>query len=707
MRRPLCILCFGALGAQLTFAFLPQAVFLPFAAFFVLAMLLCAVWRKSVGMGCLALGVILGLVLAGGTALRIKRFNARYADREAVLVARVENVSDSYYTGMVSAELYVESVDGESAAFRCLSPCMPTCDAGDRITGRFLLSVPDESDRIENYADDLFFLAEYEDGFSSLGKVYTFRAVTHRIQQALSAALRKGLNEEEGGVLAAISVGDRTHLTTEIKTAYRAAGLSHVLVISGMHVTILCGGLFRSRQRERSRRSRVAQAWFSILMAILLAGITGFTPSVLRASGVVFVSACGTLLLAPADALTSLGVVGLCMTLGNSYAVCDVGFELSFAAVLGTLSGAALARYIQKSWCAWRNENVKIPKPAGRVSLRLRSLRANLCESFCVALCASLATFPVLLLRGMSASLYAVLSSIVMLWIVQPMMLLGLGAALTGLVSWMQPLYWVLAFCGKILAHWLTAWAKAVASLPYAQLAFETEYAVVACLLLVALGFVAVRNKVRIRLAVPVLLLVAGLSITLGNKLEQDVVSVTLLGSRTAPVVVVTENRQAMVLFRGGSSAQYQVEQYLEKRSIENNAVLWIDLRLDPTTDYTPNGANALSISEMESYTTEQCTVGDTQANILRTGTGVLVLLQVGNQRLAVLNGNVQATQTVEVNYLLASAASPTEAVEFDTVLTLSDNYSWLESNDAAQCIVGESGMKLRLRPSGGVQIRR
>ena len=71
-----------------------------------------------------------------------------------------------------------------------------------------------------------------------LGESRSFRARTARLQSRLSAALRRGMAEGPAGVLAAMVTGDRTHLSTRLRNAYRGAGLSHVLVVSGM----LCFG---------------------------------------------------------------------------------------------------------------------------------------------------------------------------------------------------------------------------------------------------------------------------------------------------------------------------------------------------------------------------------------------------------------------------------------------------------------------------------
>ena len=113
-----------------------------------------------------------------------------------------------------------------------------------------------------------------------------------------------------------------------------------MLVVSGMHVSILCGDILSSLlpyEWEQSYRRRRRRAVFRSLLAFLLMGVTGFTPSVCRAAVAVWVGALGVWLYGPPDTLTSLAVAGIVMTAGNSYAVCDIGFELSFAAVVGTV----------------------------------------------------------------------------------------------------------------------------------------------------------------------------------------------------------------------------------------------------------------------------------------------------------------------------------------------------------------------------------
>ena len=342
MRRPLCVFCAGTLGLELVCAFLPQTGrFVPFAAFFIAGLLwaLAGRLRKSLAWGygiCLILGAALGLVLTGSTQAKWDAIQTAYDGRSVLLEAEVENTTSSYSPGRVRAVLQVKMVDREAAYLRVECASLPACSPGDRVKGRFALEMPDDTARLNALADGIALNAAYEKGFALLGQSTSFCARTARLQKRLSAALRQGMASGPAGVLAAMVTGDRTHLSKELRTAYRDAGLSHVLVVSGMHVSILCGDVLgrllpNRKKRLRGYTGRRVRALFSAVLALLLVGVTGFTPSVLRAAGAVWLSALGVWVYGPPDALTSLGVAGVLMTAGNSYAVCDVGFQLSFA----------------------------------------------------------------------------------------------------------------------------------------------------------------------------------------------------------------------------------------------------------------------------------------------------------------------------------------------------------------------------------------
>ena len=663
---------------------------MPFAAFFVaVCLLLCIPDRTRKASLCLLLGAAAGLAAVRHTDARLAGVQAQYAGQTVVLTAEVELVSPSYYPGIVDAVLRVERVNGKAADLRVECDALPQCEAGERVEGRFVLEVPEPAERTALFADGAALLAKEPQAFARLGQGSSFRARTSRLQKRLSASLRKGLSEDVGGVLAAMTVGDRNHLSSALRSAYRGAGLSHVLVVSGMHVSILCGDVFGRRRRERSYRSRRVKALFTAFLALLLAGVTGFTPSVCRAAVAVWVSALGVWVYGASDALTSLAAAGILMTARNSYAVCDIGFELSFAAVLGTLAGAELSRHLHALFAAHATRKKK-PSVLQRI---LRHVRSSLTETVCIGVCASAATFPVLVLRGLSVSLWAVASGVAVLWLVQPMLLLSLGTAFAGLVPAAGPLYTMIGKAAEFLTGLLNRWAVWVSAKPGAGLYFDTNYAALVCLLLMALCGLAHLWKVRLRVAVPGILMTVVLAIGVGNALCRDVVHVDLVGSANSPAVVVSQNHTAVVLFRGGASTQRAVENQLARRGVTTVELL-ADLRLDPENACTLPARTMcqVAVQPVGSAVTRQTQTAAVET--LRTRFGCLVRLTIGEQQFVTVSGTVTLAEPVRVQWLLASPAKP-EAVQWEQLLSRSDHYQWMQGGEAVYA-------SLSLRPSGG-----
>ena len=666
---------------------------MPFAAFFVaVCLLLCIPDRTRKASLCLLLGAAAGLAAARHTNARLEQTLEKYAGQTVALTAEVESVSASYYPGIVDAVLRVERVNGRAAEFRVECDTLPVCEAGERVEGRFALEAPEPADRTTFFADGAALLAKEPQAFARLGQGSSFRARTSRLQKRLSASLRKGLSEDAGGVLAAMTVGDRNHLSSALCSAYRGAGLSHVLVVSGLHVSILCGDILSSLlpyEWEQSYRRRRYWAIFKALLAVLLAGVTGFTPSVCRAAVAVWVSALGVWVYGASDALTSLAAAGILMTARNSYAVCDIGFELSFAAVLGTLAGAELSRHLHALFAAHATRKKK-PAVLQRI---LRHVRSSLTETVCIGVCASAATFPVLVLRGLSVSLWAVASGVAVLWLVQPMLLLSLGTAFAGLVPAAGPLYTMIGKAAEFLTGLLNRWAVWVSAKPGAGLYFDTNYAALVCLLLMALCGLAHLWKVRLRVAVPGLLLTAVLAIGVGNALCRDVVHVDLVGSANSPAVVVSQNHTAVVLFRGGASTQRALENQLARRGVTTVELL-ADLRLDPENACTLPARTMcrVAVQPVGSAVTRQTSTAAVET--LHTRSGCLVRLTIGEQQFVTVSGTVTLAEPVRAQWLLASPAKP-EAVQWEQLLSRSDHYQWMQGGEAVYA-------SLSLRPSGG-----
>ena len=407
-------------------------------------------------------------------------------------------------------------------------------------------------------------------------------------------------------------------------------------------------------------------------------GVTGFTPSVCRAAVAVWVSALGVWVWGPPDALTSLAAAGILMTAVNSYAVWDIGFELSFAAVVGTVAGNACIRRIRdtRDRRFWVKAGENLQKPVRRPWYsKLPKGVQGLAESACIAACASAATFPVLVLRGLSVSAWAVVSSIAVLWMVQPLLLLGLAVAFVGLVPWLAPVHGVLSRAADLLTGLLNGWAVWLSTKPGASIYFNTAYAALVCLLLCGLWVLAFRWRVRLRVALPGILLAAAVGIGLGNALSRDVVHIDLVGSAQAPAVVIAQNDRAVVLFRGGSAAQRAVENQLARRGVRT-VELVVDLRMNAKTACTLPAQQGIRAERLPVNTSRKLRCTPAAVELLRTREGCLVRLSIGNRQFVTLNGKAELAQSLQTEWLIATPKKP-ETVQYQKLLALR-SYSWM-----------------------------
>ena len=637
---------------------------MPFAAFFVAFLLLLCIPRRSRKLAvCLLLGALAGLCAVYTTNARLERTRANYAGRTVLLTAEVERADSTYFSDTVDATLWVESVNNSPAGFRITCAELPACAAGQRVQGWFALQQPDMEERTAQYADGIALQAEplaEKPQLTVLGESGSFRARTHRLQQKLSESLRRKMHRDTGGVLAAMTVGDRSGLSAQLRSAYRGAGLSHVLVVSGMHVSILCGDIlsvllpYRWEQSYRRRRRRTV--WKSLLALVLM----------------------GVWVWGPPDALTSLAAAGILMTAANSYAVWDIGFELSFAAVVGTVAGSACIRRMRdaRDRRFWGKAGENRQRPVRRPWYsKLPKGVQGLAESACIAACASAATFPVLVLRGLSVSAWAVVSSIAVLWMVQPLLLLGLAVAFVGLVPWLAPVHGVLSRAADLLTGLLNGWAVWLSTKPGASIYFDTAYAALVCLLLCGLGVLAFRWRVRLRVAVPGILLAAAVGIGLGNALSRDVVHIDLVGSAQAPAVVVAQNDRAVVLFRGGSAARRAVENQLARRGVRT-VELVVDLRMNAKTACTLPAQQGIRAERLPVNASRKLRCTPAAVELLRTREGCLVRLSIGNRQFVTLSGKAELVQPLQTEWLIATPKKP-EVVQYQKLLALR-SYSWM-----------------------------
>lgn len=179
------------------------------------------------------------------------------------------------------------------------------------------------------------------------------RAAFHRARAWLLAALNAAVGDGPGaGVLAALLVGDKSGLTSDQWELLRTFGVVHLVVISGLHVSLVAG--FGLLLGGLLARCAVISGWpgawtwlrpgSALLAAALYAALAGFSLPTQRALAMLLCVCLALCLGRPARSARNLLLAAALVLAGNPLAAVGSSFWLSFLAVAGLLWFAARHR---------------------------------------------------------------------------------------------------------------------------------------------------------------------------------------------------------------------------------------------------------------------------------------------------------------------------------------------------------------------------
>ena len=222
---------------------------------------------------------------------------------------------------------------------------------------------------------------------------------------------------DEGTVAAAMATGVKDELADETYGAFKSAGLTHVIAVSGLHMNLIVLALYRLLWRRLRIRQRVSAA-ICLAAAWAYAAVAAFTPSAVRACIMISAFLGAVLFRRRVSPLNSLGLAAFLILLVNPYAVCSASFELSFAATLALLTvGRRLLAFDP-----FEKLPLRLPRKA------LRAVYAALAVTFS----ANVGCLPVFLFLGIDATYACFVSNLTAFFAVAPALISALFTALPG-----------------------------------------------------------------------------------------------------------------------------------------------------------------------------------------------------------------------------------------------------------------------------------
>ena len=395
----------------------------------------------------------------------------------------------------------------------------------------------------------------------SITKGKNIYTLSGRVKAYVNKTLERYLSYNQASVLSGIVIGDSLNIDNTFYSNVVDSGVSHMLVVSGMHLTIICSAFINLLRKIMSRRMA---AVFLLPLVLFIALVCDFGYSILRAAIGYIIFLVSNMLLKKPDPISSLCMACVFILISNPFALGSVSLWLSVSATWGIISiSAPLSECIENRLD----------------SHRMYGLLKIITEPFCTMLGATVFCLPVSMLVFGRVSLVSLLTNLLVSYSIT----IALCAAIIGLVISavipFEPLLNIVFAIPGICIKYFTAVVNFTASMPHSSVSVTKVYAIVFTVLL-AVGTVfayncIVKGKKRRLLRVLAIALVPFCILT--AYLNTGKATVTTVGLARSQSVIISCHDYTAVIGAGNSAADAKrINAALQKEKITKIDALYI-----------------------------------------------------------------------------------------------------------------------------------
>lgn len=501
-------------------------------------------------------------------------------EHECILYITDRNSTGEYFNTYTAN---VVSVDGEKSDFKTIVSSEEHFDIGNIVCADISFYLPG-NDEVFDEAKYCLSMGVKIKGSLNDAKITgtdtkSLSVKIKHLNKKLSNILHKGFEGNTAEIADAVVLGNKSGLSTEIKRDFSRLGISHLLAISGMHISFICSGFsFLMKKAGIGRKIICAMTIFLMLFYMAL---TGFSPSVVRAAILCIMMSIIYIIGISYDGITCLGICGCIMLFFDPFCAYSVGMQLSFSSYIGCIV-ASRAQERMEFFDTTKKSNF------------LKRTLAKLVSSLVFTIFVVCFTLPVSWLYFGTTSVIAPLVNIVFI----PAFSIVLYVSVVLLISYPIPfLFNLTAKVGTYFIGFLLSAASKISSLK--GITVSTKYPFspyIIVLLVIAIIAAAILKK---KYAVSAWILTAALIVSYGigiasyNASLANIVEVTRCADNSGEgLVIIADNRCILLeLSEGSASNMKRALHYAEeRRATDINTLV-----LSRLSEKTINGVKYLS----------------------------------------------------------------------------------------------------------------
>ncbi len=155
-----------------------------------------------------------------------------------------------------------------------------------------------------------------------------------KILNKIKKNVKEALGEERAGIFLGLIIGEKDDIQEEMQEKFQNASMSHILAVSGMHITYIILGInFLFKSKIGKNYTNI----ISIVVLVFYMVITDFSPSIIRAGIMEILMLSSKLFYKKNDTINSMAISLLVILINNPFRIENLGLQLSYSATLGMI----------------------------------------------------------------------------------------------------------------------------------------------------------------------------------------------------------------------------------------------------------------------------------------------------------------------------------------------------------------------------------